>query len=301
MQEEPRAIQLAQRAATALKITQKSLVYVPPTERNALVIDLATDSDIQVFPRQLDDHTYPLPHSNFWNIFIQHVKQETNDPDTQVIANMNGESGIWISFNAGPDLYWLLLKDSDPQLSLVKEWLGWGSIALMLALIGAAISVRFVNIPLSRLAKAVQQVSRGENPAPLPDEGALEIRELNQAFNRMARDLRQTEADRELMLAGISHDLRTPLARMRLEIELSDVNEEARLAIDGDLAQIDHSIGQLMEYARPASAVSDTAIDVSEVLTMLCQREKNYTESLSGTLNYHIHANLYAKIGELNL
>ncbi len=302
MQEEPRAIQLAQRVITALKITKKSLHYVPSSERNALVIDLATDSDIQFFPRQLDDTIRPLPNTLFWKTFTQHIKLETKDPNTLVAANINGEMGVWISFTANDDLYWLLLKNDNPNVSLINEWLGWGIIALILAVTGAAISVRFVNIPLSRLSKAVQQVARGENPAPLPtNEGPLEIRDLNQAFNRMARDLRQIEADKELMLAGISHDLRTPLARMRLEIELSNVDDEARAAIDGDLAQIDHSIGQLMEYARPASIIPDASIDVSEVLTMLCQREKNYTESLSGTLEFDVMPGLYAKIGELNL
>ena len=211
MQEEPRAIQLAQRVVTALKITQKSLLYVPSSERNALVIDLATDSDIQFFPRQLDDTIIALPNTFFWNTFIQHIRLETKDPNTLVAAHMNGEPGIWISFMTNDDLYWLLLKNDNSKVSLINEWLGWGIIALILAVTGAAISVRFVNIPLSRLSKAVQQVARGENPAPLPtNEGPLEIRDLNLAFNRMARDLRQTEADKELMLAGISHDLRTP-------------------------------------------------------------------------------------------
>ena len=73
---------------------------------------------------------------------------------------------------------------------------------------GAAVSVGFVNRPLS-LARAAQVLSRGETPAPLPEQGPLEIRDLNASFNRMAKDLRQAEADRELMLAGISHDLRT--------------------------------------------------------------------------------------------
>ncbi len=302
MQEEPRAGQLAERAITALKITRKSLAYVPATDRNALVIDLATTGDIQVFPRQLDDALQTLPDTTFWRIFADKVRRADPQHDIKMAASMNGEPGLWISFNVGDELYWLLLKSSSDTLPQLREWIGWGVIALLLALIGAAISVRFVNRPLSRLAKAAQQVARGENPAPLPDDqGPLEIRDLNAAFNRMARDIRQTEADRELMLAGISHDLRTPLARMRLEIELSNVSDEARSAIDEDLGQIDHSIGQLMEYARPAGVLPEKAIDVSSILNDLSERERAHTESLGGTLRAIIQPDLYARIGELDL
>src|SRR5690625_5536003 len=75
---------------------------------------------------------------------------------------------------------------------------------------------------------------------------------MNKAFNRIVREIKKADADRKIMLPGISHDLRTPLARMRLEIEMSQMSDEARQAIDEDLAQINHSIEQLMEYARPA-------------------------------------------------
>src|SRR5699024_2833223 len=103
-------------------------------------------------------------------------------------------------------------------------------------------------------------------------------------FNRMVRDIRQTETDREIMLAGISHDLRTPLARMRLEIEMSQVSDATRQAIDEDLAQIDHSIGQLMEYARPANVVPKQGINVSESMQELFYREQMHTRSMGGYL-----------------
>src|SRR5690606_7660363 len=119
--------------------------------------------------------------------------------------------------------------------------------------------------------------------------------------NRMARDIRQAEADREIMLAGISHDLRTPLARMRLEIELSSVSDDTRAAIDEDLAQIDHCIDQLMEYARPAAQVPEQGIDVSSVLHELYEREKSHTESLGGKLVAKIESNLYACINAHDL
>ncbi|AZR85656.1 two-component sensor histidine kinase [Bordetella pertussis 18323] len=117
----------------------------------------------------------------------------------------------------------------------------------------------------------------------------------------MAKDLRQAEADRELMLAGISHDLRTPLARMRLEIEMSGVSEDARQAIDEDLGQIDHSIGQLMEYARPAGTLPQLATDISSVLAELYERERSYTASLGGELEASIDPGLRARITALDL
>jgi two-component system osmolarity sensor histidine kinase EnvZ len=161
--------------------------------------------------------------------------------------------------------------------------------------------VRFINQPLAKLAKVTQQLTRGEMPTPLPEKGPTEIRDLNTAFNRMARDLRQNEADRELMLAGISHDLRTPLARMRLEIEMSHMTDEARQAIDEDLGQINHSIGQLMEYARPAGQVPEAGIDVSRVLQDLLERERSHTESLGGELKTDIAPGLQARISANDL
>jgi two-component system osmolarity sensor histidine kinase EnvZ len=215
--------------------------------------------------------------------------------------SVNQVAGIWVSFEINNDEYWLVFDREQLGLAAGAEWLGWGMTALLLALIGAAISVRFVNRPLAQLAKVARQLARGETPSPLPEKGPAEIRDMNIAFNRMARDIRQTEADREIMLAGISHDLRTPLARMRLEIEMSNVTEEARQAIDEDLAQIDHSIGQLMEYARPAGLVPEQGIDVSSVLHDLYERERSHTESLGDSLVGSIEPNLYAKINAHDL
>src|SRR5690625_6360834 len=98
------------------------------------------------------------------------------------------------------------------------------------------------------------------------------------------------------MLAGISHDLRTPLARMRLEIEMSQMSDEARQAIDEDLAQINHSIEQLMEYARPAGSPPDTGIDISQVVEEIYERERHHTETLGSNLKVQIQIGLRENI-----
>ncbi len=300
MEEGPRATQMAQRAATSVSITRSALVYAPTHVRPALLLDLATKESLRIQPREETDRLEPLPDSNYWNHVASEIKKRLG-AGTQVMWAVNEAPGIWVSFEINRDQYWLVFDREQLGLTAGIEWFGWGVTALLLALIGSAISVRFVNRPLAQLAKVAQQLARGETPSPLPEKGPLEIREMNIAFNRMARDLRQAEADREIMLAGISHDLRTPLARMRLEIEMSSVSDEARQAIDEDLAQIDHSIGQLMEYARPAGIVPSKGIDISRVLNDLFDRERTHTESLGGHLSASIQPGLYAKIAAHDL
>src|SRR5215204_104867 len=77
-----------------------------------------------------------------------------------------------------------------------------------------------------------------------------EIRQVNMGFNRMARELARVEQDRAVMLAGISHDLRTPLARLRLEAEMSVHDEEAKSNMALDIDQLDAIIDKFMDYAR---------------------------------------------------
>lgn len=300
MEEGPRATQMAQRVTTAVSITRSALVYAPTSVRPALLLDLATKESLRVQPRADTDVFEQLPRSNYWNHVSAEIKERLG-PQTRVMWKVNQTPGVWVSFEINDDQYWLVFDREQLGLTAGAEWLGWGATALLLALIGAAVSVRFVNRPLAQLANVARQLARGETPSPLPEKGPREIRDMNVAFNRMARDLRQTEADREIMLAGISHDLRTPLARMRLEIEMSSVSEETRQAIDEDLAQIDHSIGQLMEYARPAGVVPESGIDVSAALNDLFERERSHTESLGGFLSASIKSGLYARISAHDL
>ncbi|WP_436431120.1 histidine kinase dimerization/phospho-acceptor domain-containing protein, partial [Enterococcus faecium] len=86
--------------------------------------------------------------------------------------------------------------------------------------------------------------------------GPTEIEEANRSFNQMVADLNRIESDRALILAGISHDLRTPLARMQLEVEMANLSDESRDGMHSDLAQMDSIIGQFLDYAKPFDANS---------------------------------------------
>ncbi len=295
MEIEPRAHQMAQQIVTAVNITRAALVYSAPIRRRFLLLDLATNEGIQIYPRDPADRTEPLPNTTVLQWAAAQISHQLG-PDTQVMWAVNDMPGLWVSFSIEGDNYWAVLERARAERRDGVQWLGWGLAALLLSLMGAVVIVGFVNRPLSRLARATHALSRGETPAPLPeDTGPDEIRSVNASFNRMVSELDRAEADRALMLAGISHDLRTPLARIRLEVEMSPMTEEARDGIDHDLAQIDHTIGQFMEYARPATSAKE-AVNVSQLISVLAVRERAVTESRDGTLQATIEPDLWARI-----
>ncbi|VCU72282.1 Osmolarity sensor protein EnvZ [Pigmentiphaga humi] len=299
MEVEPRAQQVAQQIVTVVNITRAALIHSAPQERRYLLLDLATNEGIQVYPHEKDDLTVPLPDRQV----LQRVEEQVIDrlgADTVVAWEVNRIPGLWVSFSIDDDDYWMVVERDRAERVPGVEWLGWGAAALLLSLLGAAVIVGFVNRPLSRLSRATLALSRGETPPPLPESGPEEIRRVNTNFNRMVEELDRAEADRALMLAGISHDLRTPLARLRLEIELSGVSEASRDAVDEDLAQIDRTIGQFMEYARPANS-PDRNNDISELISEMTERECSHTETLGGTLQVGIAPNLWARIASADL
>jgi two-component system osmolarity sensor histidine kinase EnvZ len=95
--------------------------------------------------------------------------------------------------------------------------------------------------------------------------------ETNRSFNQMVQDLEQLEADRALMLAGISHDLRTPLARLRLETEMSPSDQATKDAMVDDIEQMDMIIGRFLDYARPVQRVPEP-VDLSVIAGELAAR-----------------------------
>ncbi len=153
----------------------------------------------------------------------------------------------------------ILAPDADHQPA-------WLVAMLMISLFMLVWIVRRINRPLHELSFAASRIREGEYDSRL-DETHLtsEIREVNIGFNRMARELAKVDADRAVMLAGISHDLRTPLARLRLEAEMSVVDEEARQNMASDIGQLDAIIDKFMDYARPGPA-SRRPVQLSQLI-----------------------------------
>lgn len=270
---EPRARQLAQLTVSIVNTTSAALIAAAPEKRAQLLIDLAESEGLSLHPTSPDDKISPLPDNFFFRIMRDTVRDELGD-DTGFAGTINGEEGIWVRFSLdeeGKDEYWLMLPAEHAENDLPLRWLSWGGASLALALFAAWIIVSRVTHPLRQLSGAVAVLGRGQYPDPIPEQGANELRQLAAAFNRMSADLKRLDSERAEILAGISHDLRTPLARLRLEAEMSIADDTARLAVAEDIERMDAIIAQFLHFARGSNDETPEWIDLDALISDLAE------------------------------
>ncbi|QGZ64472.1 ATP-binding protein [Paraburkholderia acidisoli] len=160
---------------------------------------------------------------------------------------------LWIRVHAAGAPVWISLPmTADARASGISTALVLSAgLALLAALTGYLLQ-RHLNRPLRELARAARRVSAGDTPPPLPTDGPTEIAAVSHAFNQMTDALKQAEATRALMLAGVSHDIRTPLTKLRLAIAMAlprGSNDALVAASESYLDQIDTILQQFMDYA----------------------------------------------------
>ena len=262
---EPRAVQAAQQIASLVNLSRAALRYSDSINRVTLIKTLSDQESIRLKPREPADRFEAFEVSRFTRAIGEQLRSRLG-PTTVVASSVNGVPGLWVGFQIERDNYWLQADPTRVEPMTAGTWFIWVGIALVATVLGSAIIARLINQPLKELSFAASRIREGEYDSRL-DENTLtsEIREVNMGFNRMARELAKVEEDRAVMLAGISHDLRTPLARMRLEAEMSVVDEEAKRNMAADIDQLDAIIDKFMDYARPGD-VQLVPVHVSSVV-----------------------------------
>ena len=163
--------------------------------------------------------------------------------------------------------------------------------ALVLVAGAAACYARTLVTPLRTLAAAAPGLAAGEPAPALPRGAATEIVELAAALDRAAADTRAAAQERQLMLAGLSHDMRTPLARLVLALEMLDGDAQMRAGMAADLAELDAILGQFIAFVRDGRDEPGQTIDVGALLdTLLGAQPPGRWQRLGDP-----HAPLYAK------
>jgi two-component system osmolarity sensor histidine kinase EnvZ len=270
VQRGPQVKQTAELVISVVTITRAALTHSAPELRSELLFELVSNEGIRIFPLVATDVVDPPPDTPLMPEIEALVKEKLS-ADTRFSSRVNGVAGFWISFKIDGDEYWLMLERERLAGLTGVQWLGWASVVGVLSVLGAALISSLVNLPLARLTAAARAIAQGKRPEALPEKGPKEIIEAYRSFNQMVDDLQQVESDRALILAGISHDLRTPLTRMQLELEMANLSTEARDGMQSDIGQMDAIIGQFLDYAKPTEASSFVEVDISELLADLAR------------------------------
>ena len=268
IEQQPRARQMAQMVVSVVNLTRAAVLSAAPEWRSALLSELAESEGLLVQMAEPGDTLEALPdRPPILREMAENVRASLGD-NTRFAAQRNGVEALWVSFFIGGEEFWVALPRERVEHPVSEVLLIWSGVVLVLALLGAYFIARQVARPLKRLAQAAQQVGQGATPQPLPERGAQEIVAVSRAFNQMSADL--DERERALVLAGISHDLRTPLARVRLAAELS-ADESLREGLVADVEQMDAVIRQFLDYARLDESEAAVSTDLQALVQETAQ------------------------------
>jgi two-component system osmolarity sensor histidine kinase EnvZ len=179
-------------------------------------------------PAVQQDDGSPLNH------FLDDVRDRM-PPGTQVRLGEPGKPPtLWVRQASDRDWIVVPVQPLRPPRSVDRMVL-WLTIIFTFAVMAALFAAWQLQQPLRSLASAVARFGRGQPVPPVPERGPRELRQLTHGFNQMVQEVARTENDRAVMLAGVAHDLKTPLARLRLRAEMMD---EAKVR-DGVVRDVD--------------------------------------------------------------
>ncbi len=271
---EPRAEAAALQAVTVVNYTRASLIASQDNLRLALLSELTGKEGVHVYYADFMEEIEPLPADPFINMVADKIRERLG-AETIITVNHYGVQGLWVSFNIGQDDFWVVIPKVHVEVHFPWQWLGWGALVLLLSLGGGYLLAARINRPLSLLVNAANRLRNGEQPEKLPEESVTELREVSSTFNKMATALAELDAERTLILAGVSHDIRTPLARLRLAVEMlpDESCDSLKNGMIEDIADMDNIIHQFLDFVRGVEGEPTQLIDINSLLQGLHDRQ----------------------------
>jgi signal transduction histidine kinase len=199
---------------------------------------------------------------SFDEIMAQHEQASV------LLVSIQLDDGSWLSFEA-------------PFVAQGNVTPPWSVPLLVLAgllIVAASVwAVRRLTAPLATLARAAEQLGHDVNAPPLPEQGPRELRDAAHAFNTMQSRLQRFVRDRTLMVAAMSHDLRTPITRLRLRAEFVDDDEQRRKML-ADLDDMESMVGSTLAFMREeASTEGVVSVDLVSLVGNVCEDRAGVT------------------------
>lgn len=287
----PRVIELAMLVASQVNTLDTVLAEVPPQGRADFIARINRDDRMAVYD-QAPAGQARLPSAPLAQVFVNTLQQHLR-PGIDYRWEGSPQTRLWIHVDIAGQPAWLTLPAE--RMLFPNQWLTHGlllfSSIVPLAALVALLLQRRINLPLKRISAAARNLGAGGHPERLPDGGPAELAAVARQFNAMLDSLEAMEDSRALMLAGISHDLRTPLTKLRLSLALGGRQEGDEVA--RYFEQVEDIIGQFLDYGRSGTGERPVLLDLNTLVMQLAgeyeARGVAFTLSLAPLLTMYLH------------
>ncbi len=263
----PVAHRSASDLASIMVLSARTLGQLPAEMRDDYRARLAREYQIRLAEeRPLTDVNY------FFFPYLDQVRlalEERLDRPVEIVTSVaNGERWFWVGLDAGGETLWAGFPRSRVETRPIQGMSVIIGVALLLIVGSALILAGRITYPLNRLSKAAEQVALGYSPNALSEKGPKELANLARQFNITSGRIRELIANRTLLLAGISHDLRTPLTRLRLAVEMLPRGTASELTarMERDIEEMNALITQAIDFGKSLGAGHRDDADIAALI-----------------------------------
>ena len=246
--------QSADDEAALLVLSAQTWVELPPQSRPYFELEMAETHDLIISEARQD-----LPEIDRYSQYLTMLQEQLVARLSSDIVLLDSDDLLWVDVPMGG--FELQIGFSAERRDTQPLY-----VAIVIVSLGAAIVfftslfiVRRIARPLVRVAAQAEHFRGAKEIEPLPETGPRELASLARNFNTMAQEISVLLTNRTTLLAGISHDLRTPLTRMRLALALlpEDVDPKLIERFERNLETMDELIGDALRFARGTHEVAE--------------------------------------------
>lgn len=268
-----------------LKSIGAALQTMTPAQQQQFTERIAENDSIRVSTGPIAERLRPVAGERPAMRLFRERLRESFGPEAEVYARLGDgprTAGmplarprvLWVRLPAPGQEFWVSIPRTRIERDTTTALVAWSVAGLAIAILATVLLVWRLNRPLGELVRAAQQLGRGGHPPPVSETGPTEVRAVARAFNQMKEDLQRSERERATFLAGISHDLRTPLARMRLDLEMLEgkVDTPVQRGMISDVDDMNVIIDQFIDFTRSEAAEAPSAVNLSELARACAER-----------------------------
>lgn len=264
--EGPRGTQAGHLLAVEINAIAAAMARTPPAARQVSLDSLVNDGEFVLESGRPPEDDMPI-NGSIAGEFVRALREGLS-PNVAFRWQNLPRSEVWVQLDIAGERQWMSLPVPAMYRGRAVTFFTLASMAAaLLAIVAAFLIQRRINRPLKQIAAAARRLGTGDHREKLPTFSATELKAVAEQFNEMTDSLEAMEQTRVEMLAGISHDIRSPLTKLRLSLAMGEGGEQAPEVVYID--QIDAIVGQFLDYGRAGNGEEPVVGDINTLVMQL--------------------------------